>query len=298
MSGKVYIDPNADEEEIRRLLKPGVSFSYGYPLEGSTRSTTHPPNHELKEVDFDKIFTDFETTINDLYSKTNEELEELQPDDDGPDDSSECCIVERIIENLLHAARENYCPHYPIERFHATSAFFFRIDNFMAGKKDRKKNVLLGMDIEGVVNQIFDENKLVGTMWKEKDDVDMKTSIVDMYRGRNYPNLQWDYFRDLISEVWFEDGDKDKLDLDETDPGYYPAENGEENVEAKKDKEVDKKRGGDEEQEEDEDEEDDEDYDEGEEEYDEDEDEDEDEEDEDEEEEYHEDEPARKRARH
>ena len=294
----VYIDPNADQAEIASLVKPGVNFSFGYPLEGSKCGTTHPPDHELKEVDFDKIFTGYASTINNLYSKTDEQLEalhdELQLDEDDDDPNINCCIVEPIIRQLLDTIRESYCPHYPIDRLQATSACLIRIDDFMAGKTDGKKQELMGMDMEDIVNRVFDENKMVGKMWKEKDANHMKSSIVDMYRRRKYPNLEWYYFRDLISEVWFEDGDWDDVDSDEEDPGYYKEGDGEGDGEEEDGEEEDVRNEDDDDDDNDEEEEEDED----EEEEEEDEEEDYEEDDDREDEQYHKDEPPRKRVRH
>ena len=183
------MEPNADQAEIARLVNPGVNFGFGYPLEGSKRGATHPPGHELKEVDFDKIFTSYASAINNLYSKTDEQLEalqeELQLDEDDDATNINSCIVEPIVRQLLDTIRESYCPHYPIDRLQATSACLIRIDDFMASKTDDKKQELMGMDMEDIVNQVFDENKLVGKMWKEKDANHMKSSIVDMYRRRH-----------------------------------------------------------------------------------------------------------------
>jgi hypothetical protein len=270
-----YSNPDEDDHYMS-------DHTTGYPIEGSSRFTTHPPDHELKDVDFDKIFSDYEATINDLYTKTEDELDELQGDSDDS-------ILEQFMHTLQDTIRESYCPHYPIEHLQAVSTCLFRIDNFNAGKVDPPKEDPIGLDNEGL-NWIFDENKLVGTMWKEKDPNHMKKTIVDMYRRKQYPNLEWYYFCDLITEVWEEDGEV--VDLDRSDPGsYQEGENG--NDEDDGDNGVD-----DEEEEEDEEDEEEEEEEEEEEDDDDDDEEEEEEEDEEEEEEVEEEESSSGRVLH
>ena len=274
----------------RQNTKDQTNGTEGYPLDGSSRSTTHPPDHELKDVDFDKLFAEYASTINDLYSKTEEEYMEMLEEQDD--------ILGPLIEKLLDTIRESYCPHYPTERLRAASACLFRIQDFISAKVGDKTDDEIGLDNEEFSNWIFFENKTVGKMWKERDPL-MWEQIVDFHRSGKYPNLSYEYFVDYVQEIWEGDGNGEgdeaprfppKKDIHKTvrnAGGAGEADDDEED-------EVDGEDGEDEEdQEEDEDEEEYEDSDEDEDEWGDDDDDDEDEYQED----NGEDEPPRKRVR-